>query len=724
MLHAVAANAAVQTPNDARALGLESLRTIVQKEGVPLPPNIGIFINDIAAARQLGKALFHEMAVGSDGIQACATCHFAAGADPRTKNQLNPDLLRVKNQRNGNVEGFFNAAADADARFEVDGPNSTLQRDDFPFVRDIGNGANVLISAGTVTPASGNSNDIASSQGVFFTLFNGVDAGALEDRGTPIADSVFNVGGVTTRRVEPRNTPTTINAVFNFTNFWDGRANNFFNGQNPFGRQDRRARIFVNSGLTIIELKLNMRNASLASQAVGPPLSHFEMSFGNGAENFRSFVDIGRKLIPRRALATQAVHPQDSVLGTLRDPSGQGLAVTYEDLIKKAFKPQYWSSTKRIEARNRLRNALRPSDPILFGPELGPVRIIDPETVVAPLDTFNLMEANFSFFWGVAVMLYEATLVADQTPFDQWMAGDGTPVDGFGPAEVRGLDVFAGKGKCINCHGGPEFTNASVRNAQGGQNVIEPMLMGDRTPALYDNGFYNIGVTPTVDDVGRGAKDPFGAPLAFSRQFAFKALGIQNIPFPIIGAPIPPPEEPIQVCTDVNGDGRCGVGEPLLLKRVTVDGAFKTPGLRNVELTAPFFHNGGVATLREVVQFYDRGGNFCQFNRHDFDPDIQVIGLTAQEQEDLVKFLIALTDPRVKIRAAPFDAPEIGIPNGHSGDNSAVTNRGNGQASDDLLTIPAVGANGGAVMTTFLGGVDHLSANPVTGLCSPDFSQP
>ena len=46
---------------------------------------------------------------------------------------------------------------------------------------------------------------------------------------------IFNVTGYSVRQVEPRNTPTVINAVYNFRNFWDGRANNVFNGLDPFG---------------------------------------------------------------------------------------------------------------------------------------------------------------------------------------------------------------------------------------------------------------------------------------------------------------------------------------------------------------------------------------------------------------------------------------------------------------------------------------------------------
>ena len=125
---------------------------------------------------------------------------------------------------------------------------------------------------------------------------------------------------------------------------------------------------------------------------------------------------------------------------------------------------------------------------------------------------YSLSEANFALFYGLAVMIYEATLVADYSAFDQWMmtSVSGEAVGTFGDVEKKGLDIFINKGKCANCHGGPEMTNASVRNAQGGGNMIEPMIMGDKRPGMYDNGFYNIGVTPTFEDVGRGGNDPFG----------------------------------------------------------------------------------------------------------------------------------------------------------------------------------------------------------------------
>ena len=72
------------------------------------------------------------------------------------------------------------------------------------------------------------------------------------------------------------------------------------------------------------------------------------------------------------------------------------------------------------------------------------------------------------------------------------------------------------------------------------------------------------------------------------------------------------------------------------------DGAFKAPTLRNIALSAPYMHNGAFATLEEVIDFYARGGGRDQgisVDRH-----ILPIELSAQERQDLVSFLFALTD--------------------------------------------------------------------------------
>ncbi len=772
----------ITTPAEARTHGLESLRAAITAADatgqplvlnpsakVPLPEDLDAYLNAEnpdarRVAAQLGKALFWDMAVGSDG-QACASCHFHAGADNRSKNQLSPGLLRVQNTRSGDVQGFHFAAAAEDMMFQaVDpsrnrGPNYRLNADNFPFVTMIGNGDNVLQAGAIVSPAPGNTNDVVSSMGSFFTRFESTVLPDIyspialsspgRDNGTPLQDEanflVAAVGGsyggnANVRRAERRNAPTVINAVFNLHNAWDGRANFYFNGVNPFGQTDPDATILVrdNAG-EVASRKVDLKFASLASQAMGPPLNKFEMSFDG-----RSWPDIGKKMLGRRALATQEVHAQDSLLAGLRHPGGIGLANTYRVLIEQAFNPNLWDSGTQAAFPNA------PVDAV--SQRSGVPQVLD--SVLAREVSFSQMEANFSFFFGVATMLYEAELVADHSPFDRWME-TGTFNSGFGPAELHGLNLFVDKGRCNACHSGPELTKASVRDGQSGTHLIEPLLMSDGRPAIYDLGYSNIGVTPTVDDPGRGGRGPDGKPLSSSRQALFKARGIDgSISFPIIGLPIQDllpgnctvsttdpatgiatctaqellaPDEvtgkPIFVaCIDRNMDGMCGLDDEFRVDRVAVDGAFKTPGLRNVELTGPYFHNGGFKTLLEVVNFYDRGGNFCRFNFADIDPDIAFIGFTAAEKADLVAFLIALTDERVRFRRAPFDHPALIVPDAHPGDEFSTTTDqrfGGSQAEDVVRSLAAVGSNGAASpLTAFhtgLGLADGIWGHTVAG---------
>ena len=87
-------------------------------------------------------------------------------------------------------------------------------------------------------------------------------------------------------------------------------------------------------------------------------------------------------------------------------------------------------------------------------------------------------------------------------------------------------------------------------------------------------------------------------------------------------------------------------------------GEFRTPSLRNVGLRGPYFHDGHFATLEEVVDFYNRGGDF---NAPNIDHNlIRPLNLSPQQKSDLIAFLRgALTDPRVVAGAAPFDRPTL-----------------------------------------------------------------
>jgi cytochrome c peroxidase len=600
-----------------------SLKTVA----VPRPPNLADFVRDEAAAIRLGKALFWDMQVGSDGKTACATCHFHAGADSRAKNQVNP----------GSFAG--------DESFAL-GPNRRLTLADFP-LHQLSNpdDRNSTVLRDT--------NDVVSSAGVFNSTFVALVPGSSADLvlTTPDQDG-FRIGLTNTRRVEPRNTPSVINAVFNHRNFWDGRAQAEFNGVDVWG--DRNPNAFVYERTAdghLAKARVRIPNASLASQAVGPPLSAFEMSADGrtfevvGDKLVSSFSvstsvkllrDTAKKLLARRPLAGQRIAADDSVLVPLES--------TYAELVEKAFQPRWWQSNSVIAIDSNGERKLVRS---LLGIKLDPLKL--------SVDEYSQMQYNFALFFGLAIQLYEATLVADDSPYDRMREGGASISD----EALHGLTLFSDtvRVRCINCHGGAEMTFASVSK-------ISKNRIRRREGNILDFGYNNIGLRPTNEDLALGGVDPWGKPLSETRMGVFD---------PSLSPPVS--------ASDVIG----------------VDGAFKAPGLRNVELTAPFFHNGGAATLMQVIELYSRGGDFQPIVGRDgpISP-LNTPNLTAQEKQALVAFLQTLTDERVRFERAPFDHPELLVPDGHPGDEHSVTNRGDGNATDAFITVPAVGRNGRA----------------------------
>ncbi len=114
--------------------------------------------------------------------------------------------------------------------------------------------------------------------------------------------------------------------------------------------------------------------------------------------------------------------------------AGTGLKTTYAALIKQAFKSIYWSNTAQIVTYDANGN---PS----FAPK--PARALT-------TSEYTQMEANFSFFFGLAMQAYESTLIADDSPFDRFMEGAGRQTT----SEGLGMAVFAGVGNCGICHAG------------------------------------------------------------------------------------------------------------------------------------------------------------------------------------------------------------------------------------------------------------------------------
>jgi len=117
---------------------------------------------------------------------------------------------------------------------------------------------------------------------------------------------------------------------------------------------------------------------------------------------------------------------------------------------------------------------------------------------------------------------------------------------------------------------------------------------------------------------------------------------------------------PLQTDDRFHYTGVTAQGDDLGRFNVTHDprdrGAMRTPSVRNVGLRAPYFHDGSARTLRDVVDFYDRGGDFGAPNK---DRRIRPLRLSRDEKDALVAFLQAFTDPRVAAGQAPFDRPTL-----------------------------------------------------------------
>src|SRR5262249_19058484 len=127
-------------------------------------------------------------------------------------------------------------------------------------------------------------------------------------------------------------------------------------------------------------------------------------------------------------------------------------------------------------------------------------------------DEFTQMEANFSLFWGLAVSLYEATLVSDDAPIDRFLDGDKAALTA---QQVSGMGTF--QSKCASCHSGAEFTDASFSAIFGGRRptgMVTTTTLRSGVTASIDAGFHNIGVRPTADDGGIAGTDPFGNSLS------------------------------------------------------------------------------------------------------------------------------------------------------------------------------------------------------------------
>lgn len=208
---------------------------------------------------------------------------------------------------------------------------------------------------------------------------------------------------------------------------------------------------------------------------------------------------------------------------------------------------------------------------------------------------------------GEALAAYEMTLNAADSPFDRWYFGG---QDGAVDERVkRGFELFTGKAGCAQCH-----------------------LLEQDHALFTDQQLHNTGV-------GYLASVP-------SHR---RSERVQLAPGVFV-------EVPMEVIERVGQPVAADLGRYEITENPADRWKFKTPSLRNVALTAPYMHDGSIPTLREVVEFYNRGGVPNPL----LDPRIRPLGLGEDEIDALVAFLESLTGGNVPALVADALQAPIG----------------------------------------------------------------
>jgi cytochrome c peroxidase len=191
---------------------------------------------------------------------------------------------------------------------------------------------------------------------------------------------------------------------------------------------------------------------------------------------------------------------------------------------------------------------------------------------------------------GRAIGAFERTLVFVDSPFRKFLSGDAAAIS---PEARAGWKLFNGKARCAACH-----------------------PMNPSNPLGTDNRFHNVGVAARHQD------------FEGLTQKALKAMQEDASEQKL---------DELAVGTDMSELGR------FMVTRNRVDiGSFRTPLILNIGITGPYMHDGSLATLRDVLDHYNKGGEANPF----LDGGIEPLALSEEEIDQLVAFLFALTDVR------------------------------------------------------------------------------
>lgn len=229
------------------------------------------------------------------------------------------------------------------------------------------------------------------------------------------------------------------------------------------------------------------------------------------------------------------------------------------------------------------------------------------------LDDYNGMfeevygtEVNMSNF-GDAMSAYQRVLVSGDSPFDRWHYG--SQDNAVSDSVKRGFELFQGKGGCVACH-----------------------VVGKETALFTDNRLHNTGI---------GYQQSMGKKPPTER---------------VVLAPGVFVEVDREIIDGVSEPSAADLGRYEITQNPQDRWKYKTPGLRNVSLSAPYMHNGSLASLRDVVQFYNDGG----VSNPLLSPLLRPLNLNNQEVEDLHEFLLSLTGSNVETLVSDAFAAPIG----------------------------------------------------------------
>jgi cytochrome c peroxidase len=252
-------------------------------------------------------------------------------------------------------------------------------------------------------------------------------------------------------------------------------------------------------------------------------------------------------------------------------------------------KTQFWDGRARtLEAQAAL--------PIVNSMEMGQPSL---DAAVARIAAIAEYQRGFKRVFGAppngpdllrAIASYERTQLAFDSPFDRFIAGDKNAI---GPSAKRGWEIFNTRGRCNKCHA----------------------LTDAKPDVTYftDNDYHNIGIGIVRHNV-----------VALARQAE-----------QLVNSGDPAAIDRAAIQTDMSALGRY-----LISKKESDIASFKTPNLRNVLITGPYFHDGSQETLWDVMDHYNKGDGL---QNPYLDEDIQPLALKEADIDDVVAFLASLT---------------------------------------------------------------------------------